>query len=172
MGKTTAKSVLVGGRKVAIRPEFMQMAIDTALKGIKKGRGPFGACITDLDGKLVSCAANSVILTPSPTRHAEVCAIDAACKKLKTHMLGRHIIYTTTEPCLMCRGAIYWAQIPVIVYGTNQNDARALGFDELNISDAQFLRIGKRKTAIIRGFMRKEAKGIFWKFRKISGKMY
>jgi len=159
-------------KKVFLRPKFMQMAIDAALKGMEKGGGPFGACIVDFDGKAVSCASNSVIRTPSPTRHAEVCAIDLACKKLKTHILDRHIIYTTTEPCLMCRGAIYWARLPIVVYGANQEDARKAGFDELNLTDAQFIRLGKRKTVMVRGYMRKDALLTFAAFRKISGKLY
>ena len=170
--KKAYKTVRLGSRKILLQPKFMQMAIDAALKGIKKGGGPCGACIVDFDGNVVSCAANSVVSTPSPTRHAEVNAIDLACKKLKTHILGRHIIYTSTEPCLMCRGAIYWAKLPIVVYGTSQHDARKAGFDELNISDAQFLKLGKRKTVIVRDFMRKDARRIFAEFKKISGKMY
>jgi len=165
-------TVLLGSKKVEIKPEFMRMAINAALKGIKNGGGPFGACIVDFDGRVIACAANSVINTPSPTRHAEVNAIDLACRKLKTHVLDKYAIYTTTEPCLMCRGAIYWAQLPIVVYGTNQKDARTLGFDELNITDAQFLKLAKRKTAIVGDFLRNEAQCVFSEFKKISGKLY
>jgi len=160
------------GKKILLEEKFMRKAIDVALLGIKKGNGPFGAAIVDFKGNVISCTANSVVKSKNPTLHAEVNAIAAACKKLKTHILDKHIIYTTTEPCLMCRGAIYWAQIPIIVYGTNQKDARVLGFDEINISDAQYNRIGKRKMIIVKDFMRKEAKVIFSEFKKMQGKMY
>jgi guanine deaminase len=160
------------GEKIILEEKFMKMAIDAALVGMKKGSGPFGAAVVDFKGNLVSCAANSVVRSKNPTMHAEVNAIAAACKKLGTHVLDEHIIYTTCEPCLMCRGAIYWAQIPVIVYGANQKDAKILGFDEINISDAQFQRIGKRKMVIVKDFMRADAQEVFREFRKMQGKMY
>jgi tRNA(Arg) A34 adenosine deaminase TadA len=160
------------GEEIILDKKPMRKAIDAALIGIKKGSGPFGAAIVDFEGKVISCTANSVVKSRNPTLHAEVNAIIMACKKLRTHVLDRHIIYTTTEPCLMCRGAIYWAQIPVIVYGTNQKDVKILGFDEINISDAQFQRIGKRRMVIVKDFMRADAKKIFREFRKMQGKMY
>lgn len=166
------ESIRCNGRKILLDEKFMEKAISAALLGIRKGRGPFGAAIVDFDGKMISCATNSVVQTPSPTKHAEVNAIDQACRKLKTYVLDRHLIYSTTEPCLMCRGAIYWAHIPIIVYGTDQKDARVLGFDEINISDAQYRKIGKRKIIIVKHFMRKEALGIFRQFRKLKGQMY
>ena len=165
-------TVAFEGRKIRLERKFMQKAIDAALEGIKKGSGPFGAAIVDFEGNLISVAVNSVVKSKNPTLHAEVNAIGAACKKLKTHVLDRHILYTTTEPCLMCRGAIYWAQIPIIVYGTDQKDARVLGFDEINISDSQYNRIGRRKMIIKKHFMRDEAKEIFRRFKKMQGQLY
>jgi guanine deaminase len=165
-------SVLFKGEKIVLQERFMRQAISVALEGIKKGSGPFGAVIVDFKGNTVSCTANSVVKSRNPTMHAEMNAITAACKKLGTHVLDEHIIYTTCEPCLMCRGAIYWAQMPIIVYGANQKDARVLGFDEINITDAQFNRIGKRKMVIVKDFMRPQAREIFKEFRKKQGKMY
>ncbi len=164
--------LIYNGEKISLERKFMRKAIDAALNGIRKGSGPFGAAIVDFEGNMISCTTNSVVKSRNPTLHAEVNAIATACKKLRTHVLDRHIIYTTTEPCLMCRGAIYWAQIPIIVYGTTQEDAKILGFDEINISDAQYKKIGKRKMVIVKDFMRDEAQRIFREFRKIQGQMY
>lgn len=157
---------------ILIRRAPMAKAVACALEGMKKGGGPFGACITTIEGKIVACAANSVIPNHNPSQHAEVNAISAACRKLRTHVLDEHILYTTTEPCLMCRGAAYWAQIPVIVYGTNQTDARRAGFDELNLTDRQFLKIAARKQIILADFMRKECMETFKQFRRRNGRLY
>jgi len=157
---------------VFLRRAPMEKAVACALKGIKRGGGPFGACVSDLEGKIIACASNSVLPDKNPTHHAEINAISAACKKLGTHALDEHILYTTTEPCLMCRGAAYWAKMPIIVYGTNQKDAKRLGFDELNLTDGQFLKIAARKQIIATEFMRKECLGIFAHFRRRRGKLY
>lgn len=162
----------IQAQEIVLQRAAMSKAIACALAGLKKGGGPFGACISTLEGKIVACAANTVLPDGNPTRHAEVNAIAAACKKLKTHVLDGHVLYTTTEPCLMCRGAIYWAQIPVIVYGTGQKDARGLGFDEINITDAQMRKIARRKPVIITGFMREACREIFRQFRRMQGKLY
>ena len=168
-----AKTLIpIKGSRVPLRRSAMTNAIRCALSGMQKGGGPFGATITTLGGKTVACASNSVIPDRNPTCHAEMNAIAAACKKLKTHVLDKCVLYTTTEPCLMCRGAAYWAQIPIIVYGTNQKDAKVLGFDEINISDKQFLKIGKRKPVMVPDFMREDCRELFTQFGRLRGKLY
>ena len=158
----------------------MKLAIDTALEGIKNGCGPFGAVITTFGGRLLSVSANSVVQAPDPTRHAEMNAISLAAGALGMKrknqsapvFLSDTVLYTTTEPCLMCRGGIYWARIPIIIYGTSQKDARVLGFDEINISDKHYQKLGQREIVIVNDFMREEAKVIFEQYRKMHGTMY
>jgi tRNA(Arg) A34 adenosine deaminase TadA len=58
-----------------------------------------------------------------PTAHAEVHAIRAACRKLKSISLKGHTLYTTCEPCPMCMGAILWAGLDRVVYGATIDDA-------------------------------------------------
>ena len=163
-------------KKNKLEPKYMRMAIEVAKKEIMKKSnktgGPFGACVVDFNGKVICCKSNRVIIENDPTQHAEVRAISSACKKLKTIKLDKHILYTTCEPCLMCRGATYWAQIPIIVYGSNQHDARKLGFDEINISDKQFCHMAKRNVKIIKGYMKDECKELFNLYKKKKMKIY
>jgi len=169
-------SVVITSKKIFLEPKYMLKAIETTkkeiLKKTKNKSGPFGACIVDLKGRIVACESNQVISKNDPTQHAEVRAISKACKKLKTICLDKCILYTTCEPCLMCRGAIYWAQIPVIVYGLTQKDARAIGFDEINITDKQFAHIAKRKVKIIKNYMRNECMELFEIYKKNKGIVY
>ena len=109
--------------------DFMQHAINLAQENIKSGGGPFAAVIVK-DCKIIAEGANRVTLDDDPTSHAEVNAIRAASKKLKTFKLDGCSIYTTCEPCPMCLGAIYWAHIGKIFYGSSRQDAAKAGFDD------------------------------------------
>ena len=108
--------------------DFMQEAIEEAYTGIRQGHGgPFGSVIVK-DGKIVGRGHNRVLLRHDPTCHGEVEAIRDACSKLGTHDLSGCQIYTTAEPCPMCKGAILWANIGKVYYGCNIDDTDRIGF--------------------------------------------
>jgi tRNA(Arg) A34 adenosine deaminase TadA len=109
---------------------FMKIAYDEAVDGMLKNEGgPFGAVIVK-DGKVISKAHNSVLLSKDPTAHAEINAIRAASKILGTFELDGCILYTSCKPCPMCLGAIFWARISTVYYGANEEDAARGGFDD------------------------------------------
>ncbi|MBN2287011.1 MAG: nucleoside deaminase [Tissierellales bacterium] len=114
---------------------FMEIAVQEALKGIrKKEGGPFGAVIVK-DGEIISVGNNQVILTNDPTAHAEIVAIRRASEKLGRFDLSDCEIYTTCEPCPMCYSAIHWAKIPIMYYGASRDDAAEIGFDDKYLYD-------------------------------------
>lgn len=90
--------------------------------------GPFGAAITDGDGRLLSVASNSVLGDHDPTAHAEINAIRQACAKRRSHDLSDCVLHTTCYPCPMCLGAILWANIHTVYYGCTALDAEGIGF--------------------------------------------
>ena len=109
---------------------FMARAIQLALENVRSGRGgPFGAVVVK-DGKVVAEAANQVTATNDPTAHAEVLAIRQACQKLGLFELKGCALYTSCEPCPMCLGAIYWARIDKVYFGTRLSDTSKIGFDD------------------------------------------
>lgn len=95
---------------------FMNLALKQALKAYKKQEVPIGAIIVK-NGKIISKAYNKKENKQITTKHAEIIAIERACKKLKTWHLDGCEIYTTMEPCLMCYGAIEQSRISKIYYG-------------------------------------------------------
>jgi guanine deaminase len=110
--------------------EFMGEAVKAALKGMQHNEGgPFG-CIIVKDGEIIGRGNNKVTSTNDPTAHAEITAIRDACKNLNDFQLEDCIIYTSCEPCPMCLGAIYWARPKKVYYGSNQQDAADIGFDD------------------------------------------
>ena len=109
---------------------FMARAIQLSLDNVLSGNGgPFGAVIVK-DGSIVAEGVNRVIATTDPTAHAEVVAIRAACAKLGVFDLKDCEIYTSCEPCPMCLGAIYWARLARVYFGSVAADAAKAGFDD------------------------------------------
>jgi tRNA(Arg) A34 adenosine deaminase TadA len=110
--------------------DFMEQALNLAVRHVTTGRGgPFAALVVQ-DGRIVSAGANRVTAQCDPTAHAEVVAIRAACQILSTFHLSGCTLYTTCEPCPMCVGAIYWARLNRVVYAATRQDAAAAGFDD------------------------------------------
>ncbi len=109
---------------------FMTRAIRLAVENVRSGQGgPFGAVVVK-DGSIIAEAANQVTATNDPTAHAEVLAIRQACHKLRLFELKTCELYTSCEPCPMCLGAIYWARLARVYYGSFAADASKAGFDD------------------------------------------
>lgn len=96
--------------------KFMRAAINQAKLAAKKDEVPVGAVIA-IDGRIVARAHNLMEKTQLATAHAEVLAINKACKKLKSWRLIGAEIYVTVEPCAMCAGAIANARIDKVFFG-------------------------------------------------------
>jgi len=109
--------------------QYMQRAIELSQHSVDIGGGPFGAVIVK-DGKIVGEGHNRVTLDNNPTSHAEMVAIQDACKNLNTFDLSGCEIYTSCEPCPMCSCAIMWARLDKIYYANDKNDAATIGFDD------------------------------------------
>ena len=135
-----------------LNEKFMRLAIKEARKNLKRmDGGPFGACI--VKGNRVLAVSRNTVLKKDATCHAEINAIREASRKLKTFDLSGCYIYSTTEPCPMCFGAIHWAKIDAVIYGTKVADVKKLGFNELNITNARMKKLGGSKVKIFSGFM-------------------
>ena len=96
---------------------YMELALKEAKKSLKYDDVPIGAVIVK-NNKIISKAHNMKEKTKIATKHAEIVAIEKACKKLKTWYLTDCTLYVTVEPCLMCCGAIIQSRIKKIVYAT------------------------------------------------------
>jgi tRNA(Arg) A34 adenosine deaminase TadA len=138
----------------------MRLAVRKALEGIRRGQTPFGACIVK-NGRVISCAHNTVWKSTDITAHAEINAIREACRKLGTVDLSGCVIYSTCEPCPMCFSACHWARISKIFYGSRIRDARAAGFRELSVSNRRLKSLGGSGVAIVSSFLFEETQHLF-----------
>lgn len=95
---------------------FMLMALREAQEAARQGEIPIGAVVVS-NGMIVGRGHNLTETLGDVTAHAEIQAITAAAETLGGKYLTDCTLYVTVEPCLMCAGAIAWAQIPRIVIG-------------------------------------------------------
>lgn len=96
--------------------KYMKLAIKEAMKARDIDEVPIGAIIVK-DDKVISKAHNLREKKQQATAHAEILAIEKACKKLGTWRLEDCILYVTLEPCAMCTGATILSRIKHVVFG-------------------------------------------------------
>ncbi len=97
---------------------FMRQALQEAEKAFEKGEVPVGAVVA-CQNQLIARAHNQTELLGDVTAHAEMMALTAAADYLGGKYLGECTLYVTLEPCTMCGGALYWAQLGRLVYGAS-----------------------------------------------------
>lgn len=95
--------------------KFMKQALLCAQRAYNHDDVPIGAVIVR-DGKIIARGENQVQLKKNPTLHAEIVAINRACKKLGTKFLDDCDIYVSLEPCAMCATAISFARIKNVYF--------------------------------------------------------
>jgi tRNA(Arg) A34 adenosine deaminase TadA len=142
----------------------MRLAIDKCRQGLALGQSPFG-CAIARNGEILSCSHNTVVLTTDITAHAEVNAIREACRDSGNMLLDGAIVATTCEPCPMCMAALHWSRVDTVYYGATIADADSAGFNELQLSAAELLRLGGSKLKLIPKVLPEECKELFaeWK---------
>lgn len=98
--------------------KFMRLALNEARKAFEEQEVPVGAVVV-ADGAIVGRGHNLVETLSDPTAHAEMQALTAAASTLGGKYLQQCTLYVTVEPCIMCAGAIGWAQVGRVVWGAD-----------------------------------------------------
>jgi tRNA(Arg) A34 adenosine deaminase TadA len=108
---------------------FMRAAIQASQSAMDHGNPPFGALLVH-NGEIILTAENNAITEKDVTGHAETNLVREASKTFSPEILAQCTLYTSTEPCPMCAGAIYAARIPRLVIGCSAETlARLTGSD-------------------------------------------
>ena len=148
----------------------MREAIRLSLEKMRRNAGgPFGAVVARR-GQIVGRGWNRVTSANDPTAHAEVAAIRAACRKLKTFRLDDCELYASCEPCPMCLAAAYWARIGKIFYAGTRRDAAAAGFDDDWIYREVARPVSRRKIPM-KELSRTEALKVFAEWKRKPDKI-
>jgi len=97
---------------------FMRQALIEAKKSFEQGEIPVGAIVA-ANNTIIARAHNLTETLNDVTAHAEMQVITAAANTIGSKYLNECTMYVTLEPCLMCAGAIFWAQLQKLVYGAS-----------------------------------------------------
>lgn len=108
---------------------LLRRAIEIAKQARANGNHPFGALLADRDGAILLEAENTVTTDHDCTGHAETNLMRLASRRFEASVLAQCTLYTSTEPCAMCAGAIYWGQVGRVVFAMSEEDLLALTGD-------------------------------------------
>lgn len=149
---------------------FIKAAIAIADQNVEIANGgPFGAIVVK-DGEIVGKGSNEVTSRNDPTAHAEVQAIRDACQNLGTYNLEGCSLYASCEPCPMCLGSVYWANISKLYYAATKDDAAKAGFSDAHIYEEFALSKEKRSIPTTQ-MSRDEAVKVFEKWVESENKV-
>ena len=127
---------------------FLREAISLSKSAIKNGGEPFGSVLVR-DGKTILRAENSVFAGKDMTNHAELNLIKMATKQYDAAFLADCTLYTSTEPCAMCAGAIYWSGIGRMVFACSETRLGEIAGIGLNVPSRAVLQTGARAVEVI-----------------------
>ena len=138
--------------------KWMRKAIAVAKRGLQEGEVPIGAVIV-YEGKVVSRGYNRRAKLQLASAHAEMMAIDKACKKFGSWRLPEGCkLYVTLEPCPMCMGAALNARVDEIYFGAYEQKGRSL---TSALADANVL---NHKTEVVGGVLEEECSALLTDF--------
>jgi tRNA(adenine34) deaminase len=133
---------------------FMKEALKEALYAYEEDEIPIGAVVV-CQNKIIARGHNQTERLNDVTAHAEMIALTSASNNLGSKYLPECDIYVTVEPCVMCAGALFWAQFRRVIFGARDEKR---GFE----------RIGKPllhpKTELVQGVMKQECEQLMKKF--------
>ena len=100
--------------------QHLRTSIEIAQNARDHGNHPFGALLADENGHVLLKAENTVVTGSDCTGHAETNLMRLASQKYSSEKLAVCTLYTSTEPCAMCAGAIYWGNVRRVVYALSE----------------------------------------------------
>ena len=145
-------------KRLTREEKFMRAAVKVAKKGLSEGEVPIGAVVV-FEDKIVSKGYNRRAKLQLASAHAEMMAIDKACKKFNSWRLPEGCeLYVTLEPCPMCMGACLNARVDKIYFGAYEQKGRSL---TNALAEANLL---NHKTEVIGGVLEEECSGVLTQF--------
>ena len=150
--------------------KYIRRAIEIAQQAHGNGNHPFGAILVDENGQILLEAENSVVTGNDITNHAEINLVRKAAASYDSDFLAKCTLYASTEPCPMCSGAIFWANIRRVVFGLSAEKLYELvGWDSeeiLNLSCREIFNQGHKPVEVVGPILEQESLNVhagFWK---------
>jgi tRNA(Arg) A34 adenosine deaminase TadA len=149
----------------------LRRAIEVARRAREHGNHPFGALLVGADGQGLLEAENTVVTEKDCTGHAETNLVRLASQHFDRHTLSGSTLYTSTEPCAMCSGAIHWSGIGRVVFGLAEERLYELTGEDpqnptLKLPCREVFSRSRRPVEVIGPLLEKESEAVhegFWK---------
>jgi tRNA(Arg) A34 adenosine deaminase TadA len=151
----------------------VQLAIRLSHENVQRGGGPFGAVVM-ADSRVIAGGVNLVLSSGQSIAHAEIVALMRAQQALH-HDANAHgplTLYTSTEPCCQCFGALVWSGVTRLVCGASTGDAEAIGFDEGPKPQAWVQELERRGISVALGVCGAEASAVLQQYAQRGGQIY
>ena len=145
-----------------INDGLIRETIKNALRARRKGNHPFGALLAGPNGEVLLQAENTVVTSRDVTAHAELNLIRKASAQFDPGFLALCTLYTSTEPCPMCAGAIFWSNIRRVVFGLSEKGLYEFipgeSDEELTLPCREVFARGKKSIKVIGPLLEDEAR--------------
>ena len=148
---------------------LLRLAIDVARRARAHGNHPFGALLADEQGNVLLEAENTVVTANDCTGHAELNLMRLASRQFSAEVLGHCTLYSSTEPCPMCAGSIFWGGVGRVVYALSEEGLYAMtgdSPDKLLLSCRDVFARGGRSIEVLGPALEEEARRVhegFWR---------
>jgi tRNA(Arg) A34 adenosine deaminase TadA len=154
-------------------PACMALTVALSAENVARGGGPFAASVFH-EGRLVAASVNLVLSSGFSIAHAEIMALMRAQALLGSVVTVQPPItlFSSTEPCCQCFGALVWAGVRRLVCAATTEDAEAIGFDEGPKPAAWPSVLEQRGIAVTREFQRADAQRVLLSYVAGGGKIY
>lgn len=149
----------------------MRLAIRLSQENVERGGGPFGAAVFAGD-ELIAAGVNRVLDCGLSIAHAEIVALMRAQTERPGQPRAAWTLYSSTEPCCQCFGALIWSGVTRLVCGAATSDAEAVGFDEGPKPDAWPTTLEKRGIGVKLEVCRDEARAVLQEYQRRGGTIY
>ncbi len=152
----------------AIDLRLLRRAIDVARQAREHGNHPFGALLADEQGHVLLEAENTVNTAHDCTGHAELNLMRLASRQYSAEVLVHCTLYSSTEPCPMCAGSIFWGGVGRVVYALGEEGLYAMtgdSPDKLLLSCREVFARGGRPIEVLGPALEDEARHVhegFW----------
>ena len=149
--------------------KLLHRAIEIAQNAREHGNHPFGALLADAKGNILLEAENTVVTKRDITAHAELNLIRLASKEFTPEILKDCTLYTSTEPCPMCAGAIFWSNVSRVVYALSEEGLYEITGEtpyELALPCREMFARGTHPVDVIGPLLEEEARKVhinFWR---------
>ena len=139
---------------------FIRKAIELAMKSRNEGNEPFGAILVK-DNEIVISGQNQINTSCDPTHHAEIGLIRKFCAENNILNLKEYTLYTSCEPCIMCSGAMVWANLKKVVYSVSHEQLAEIAGSNIMISCKEVFEKSPNKPIVVEKVLNEEGLKVF-----------